>query len=305
MRFWLLLLLVIFTAYFAMQRKIHPQLSFNSVADRLQHPLDTRLRYRIGEVDSRFNISHEELIQLSQQATDVWLLGTQKQFFVYDPNASLKINLIYDQRQAESQARILEMGKIENSKLSIEQERTKLKELKSQLDYYEREIDLLKTSYKAKVDVYNEWVKSTNEMRQGNNPTTIQQLQYQKQLLENEQDRIQRQINVFNENVARLNQQVDVVNSISSQINHSVDQFNSRFQARQFDKGQFNGREINIYEFHSKDDLRITLAHEFGHALGILHTNDPESLMFPIMEKQDLVNFRLKPADIELLNSRN
>ena len=46
-----------------------------------------------------------------------------------------------------------------------------------------------------------------------------------------------------------------------------------------------------------------TLFHEFGHALGLSHHNDPQALMYPLMKDQDLNNFRLKPADLELLQS--
>ena len=66
----------------------------------------------------------------------------------------------------------------------------------------------------------------------------------------------------------------------------------------------FNGREIHIYEFESKEDLRLTLAHEFGHALGMKHHNDPKALMYPMLEEQDMQHFRLQSADIALFNAR-
>ncbi|MDW5308229.1 matrixin family metalloprotease, partial [Acinetobacter baumannii] len=31
------------------------------------------------------------------------------------------------------------------------------------------------------------------------------------------------------------------------------------------------------------------LAHEFGHALGLKHTDDPKSLMYPLLKEQDRV----------------
>jgi len=83
-----------------------------------------------------------------------------------------------------------------------------------------------------------------------------------------------------------------------------VDHFNSRFQPRQFDKGVFDGKTINIYEFASDEDLRVTIAHELGHALGLAHNNDPKALMYPMMKEQDLKNFRLTTADLAMLNSR-
>ncbi len=63
------------------------------------------------------------------------------------------------------------------------------------------------------------------------------------------------------------NQKVDELNRLDQGHNRAIDQFNQRFQPRLFDKGLFNGREIHIYEFESKEDLRLTLAHELGHAL--------------------------------------
>ena len=84
----------------------------------------------------------------------------------------------------------------------------------------------------------------------------------------------------------------------------AIDQFNQRFQPRLFDKGLFNGREIHIYEFESQEDLRLTLAHEFGHALGMKHHNDPKALMYPMLEEQDMQHFRLQSADIALFNAR-
>lgn len=130
-------------------------------------------------------------------------------------------------------------------------------------------------------------------------------LQEQKQRLDVEAQQLQQQIDTFNANVQQTNQHVDTINQLNQQFNQSIAQFNQRFQARQFDKGQFNGREINIYEFQNINDLRLTLAHELGHGLGILHTDDPESLMYPILEKQNFEQFTLKAADIALLNSRN
>ena len=73
-----------------------------STADRLTHPFDQRIRYRIAEVDPRFGLSEHELKYISQQATDIWKQGLGQDYFVYDPNARLSIRLIYDQRQDES-----------------------------------------------------------------------------------------------------------------------------------------------------------------------------------------------------------
>ena len=184
-----------------------------------------------------------------------------------------------------------------------DEERHQLKATETELNAQQRHIELLKSSYQARLDAYNKDVERYNQS-QYKSAGIRDYLQNTQQQLQQEREYIQHQVDTFNANVTRLNQQVDHVNAMNDQFNASVDQFNQRFQPRQFDKGMFNGREINIYEFQNLDDLRITLAHEFGHGLGLFHSDDPESLMYPILEKQNFQDFHLKPADIALLNAR-
>lgn len=304
MRSLLIIISLIALAFFASQRIFNPQLDHNSVSDRLQHPFDTRLRYRIGSVDPRFNINHAELKNITQQAADIWFLGTSKQLFIYDPNAQLSIHLIYDHRQADSDARRTEISKLENNKGLKEAEYQKLGQIESNLSTQQRQIEQIKIDYQFRLTQYNNEVSTFNQSANQSSSMRIY-LENQKQQLHSDAQQLQQQVNAFNENVNRVNQQVDTVNQLNQQFNQSVDQFNHRFQARLFDKGQFNGREINIYEFQDINDLRLTLAHELGHGLGILHSKDPESLMYPVLEKQDFENFTLKAADIALLNHPN
>lgn len=304
MRLWILLGLIIFTAYFAIQRMMHPQLNHNSVIDRLSHPLDTRLRYRIGEVDPRFNLSQSQVQNLAQQAAEIWHVGTLKNLFVYDPNAKLTINLIYDERQAESNARSQEMKILENTQQYTHSEKQKIQQIQTELDMANHQLDMQRTNYQSKVDQYNQLVNSINQAQQNLDVNTRFQLDQQKDQLLVEQAQLKQQLDNYNQKVYELNQQVEQLNSVNQQFNQSVDRFNHRFQPRQFDKGVFDGRSINIYEFTSNDDLRVTIAHELGHALGLLHNNDPKALMYPMMKEQDLQNFKLTTADLAMLNSR-
>ncbi|MFW2044422.1 matrixin, partial [Acinetobacter sp. ULE_I053] len=75
---------------------------------------------------------------------------------------------------------------------------------------------------------------------------------------------LKQQLDIYNQKVYELNRQVGQLNAVNQQYNQSVDHFNSRFQPRQFDKGVFDGKTINIYEFASDADLRVTIAHELG-----------------------------------------
>ena len=305
MRFWIVIVLILCTAYFVTQRKIHPRLMHNSMVDRIQHPLDHRLRYRIDDIDPRFNLTNHQVKQLLQEAADIWQKGTMQSLFVYDPNAQLRINLIYDERQAESLARKQEIKIIENSRQYTDAEYQKIRRLEQQLEQAKHQLQMYQDNYQTKVAQYNQTIQALNQSRNTlTEPSRMKLNEYQQQLKQ-EQLQLQQQTNQFNAKVEQLNQQVTYIQSINQQFNQSVDHFNQRFQPRQFDKGLFNGKEINIYEFESDADLRLTLAHELGHALGLPHNQDPKALMYPIMKEQDLNNFRLSSADLALLNSKS
>lgn len=304
MRFWILVAVILFTAYFAIQRMMYPQLNHNSAIDRISHPLDTRLRYRIGEVDPRFHMSKTQIKNLAQQATEIWHQGTMKSLFVYDPNAQLAINLIYDERQAESTARSQEMHILENTQQYTQSEKQKIKQLQSELDFANLQLDQQKSNYQSKVDQYNQLINQLNQSRQNLDANQRFQLDQQKNQLIIEQSQLKQQLDDYNQKVNTLNQQVNQFNSVNQQYNQSVNQFNLRFQPRQFDKGVFDGKGINIYEFSSDADLTLTISHELGHALGLSHNNDPKALMYPMMKEQDLKNFRLTAADLAMLNAK-
>ena len=55
-------------------------------------------------------------------------------------------------------------------------------------------------------------------------------------------------------------------------------------------------RTMTIFAFSSETDLIATIAHEFGHAFGIEHTQDPASIMFYQLTAQQQ---QLTPVDVE------
>lgn len=305
MRFGLIIAILLFTAYFTFQRVQHPQLNHNSIIDRITHPTDTRLRYKIGQIDPRFNINAEKVQQLTQQAAEIWHTGTTQNLFVYDPNAQLSINLIYDERQAESDARTQEMKNLEDTRQYSNNEQEKIQQNKQQLAEDKRQLEIQQMNYQQRLNQYNQMVNTLNNSHQRYSEAFIQQLNRQKEQLRQQQYELQHMTTEYNQKVAQLNHNVEQANMLNHQFNQSVDQFNQRFQPRQFDKGVFNGHEINIYEFQSDNDLRITLAHELGHALGLKHNDNPQALMYPIMKEQNLNNFQLTNTDIAMLDSRN
>lgn len=152
----------------------------------------------------------------------------------------------------------------------------------------------------AQFQQYNVDVQRFHQMRSWSKELAEQLSQRQK-ALQQQSAILQQEIQVHNQKTQQLNRDIQKLNQNNKQLVASAHQFNQTFQPRLFHKGHFNGKQIFIYEFSSLDDLRLTLAHEFGHALGLKHTKDPKSLMYPRIKEQDAKNFQLADVDLELL----
>lgn len=298
----ILILIAVFILWSGYQTRQHPQLKFNSLSDRIISPLDTRLHYRVAEVDPRFKVSMEQVKAITQQATQIWKDGTGQDYFVYDPNAQLAIHLIYDERQLESKQRREHLSQLESNQQVWLNKKQQLEQVEQDLLRSKQFLDLKRQQLDQQIQQYNqEQLTAHQNLSIIAHPENSQQRQ---QALQQNIQLLQQEINQYNQKIVQLNQQVDELNALDQQLNASVNQYKQRFQPHLFHKGLFNGKQILIYEFESEDDLRLTLAHELGHALGLQHADTPQALMYPIMKDQNPSDFHLTQADRDLLLAR-
>lgn len=124
------------------------------------------------------------------------------------------------------------------------------------------------------------------------------QLQQKSGNLQNESNNLNIKIQLLNAKIKELNQEQSDLTTLMTQF-----KLEQKASIQPFHKGLFSQNQIQIYGYTSLNDLRLTLAHEFGHALGLKHTTDPKSLMYPRLKEQDIHNFKLTDSDLELLGS--
>ena len=74
-------------------------LAVNNLSRQIQ-PCDKPLAYSIGDFDPKFGLSQEDFLKAIGQAADIWQRAINKNLFAYSETGALKINLIYDSRQA-------------------------------------------------------------------------------------------------------------------------------------------------------------------------------------------------------------
>ena len=292
------LLFIIISAFTSIHTHAHP---VSQHLDEVEDD-DSPLQYRIADLDPRLNISKQKMIEISQEAAAIWERGTGKRYFVYDPKATFTVNLVFDQRQVRSMKRTENLKNLEQEKQLWLDENQKLLKLKQDSQQLHTQLELQKIKYQAQLNAY---ASAQKKYLNKSNTKNLNLLLERTKLLKQQRDVLQILINDHDLNHQQIQVKTDELKQLHEQLTQSVDRFNQNFAPLLVHKGQFKGKQIFIYEFSSIDDLRLTLAHEFGHALGLKHTHNPKSLMYPRIKEQDPKNFQLTATDLALLNHTN
>ena len=266
------ILVVIAVLLFTPQAKAIIQ---NTVTYVSQSVCDVPISYHIGTVDSRFEVSKDKFLSDTLLATDVWNNVYQKKLFEYSPNGKLTINLVYDQRQTlHNQIQSLE-GTLKSGESNI----------KAQIAEYEK----LSSLFKEKINTFN------NEVSYWNNKGGAPKEEYDK--LKIQQEELQQEAQKLNETARSLNQDTRSYNTQVGTLNQTVQSFNQALQQKP-EEGIYFGKEqkIDIYFNFNKQELIHTLAHEFGHALGLGHLQSQISIMYPFTTQTTVVSDEDKDA---------
>lgn len=233
--------------------------------------------FAINNIDTRFNISKDSVKNIAIDASNRWNNQTQVDLIKYNENAALKINLIYDSRQENLNKTQTEIEKLTNSKTSIDNLETEYKKLLAQ---YQNDL----ANYNAQVAYWNS---------KGGAPTD----EYSK--LQDQKSSLDQRKQMLLDMAKNLNLEAQNYNEDLSYLKNDLDsRKNTIITQGEFDP---NTNTINIYTFGNNNELRLVLMHEFGHALGLDHANNQVSILYELLDQQNVNNPTLTSEDISLL----
>jgi len=255
-----------------------------------QNVCNIPLSYRIGSIDERFGLSFDTAHSALRDAEKLWEDTLGQDLFIYDENATFLVNFIYDERQelTDKEQQLKDALDVQNDLNQTIREEYEAKSVvyEARKEVYEK----TQAAYARDIGIYNKNVAMWND-RGGAPEKVYEELNIEQTHLESEWKKLESMVAELNARADELNALGEQGDALVNRYNSVVESYNSNFDVeREFTQGDYQGENINIYEYETTEELRIVLAHEFGHALSLGHVEGENSVMYHLMGTQIFEN---------------
>lgn len=302
------LLLILVTIFMAAGVYIFQPISAGVEAFSKTVPCSKPMRYTIGSIDTRFSITKTELEEAVEAAVKTWNSGTNTKLIAKrsgDPvQGDITVQLVYDDRQERTDHEIRFRERIRSQQIRLDRQQLRHDEKRDSFDQRSRDYKITAERTSERLNELNEWVNEKND-NGGFAGSDLEEFTQRKKEVEDAQADVQLRQQELDRLARSINSEMDELNEKFNAHNKLIDQYNDEFAGDlRFAKATYQktseGGVVTVNQFINDKELVLILAHEFGHALGISHLRQPESIMYSQMGAQQLnPSIQLTQTDIQ------
>ncbi len=251
-----------------------PQVLKQGAEQALQKQLcQTPVLWRIAQLDPAFALTAEQAEQAAHNAAAQWNAAFDQELFRYDSLDGFPINFRYDERQQQLLQQALFQRNIQRYDSTIDRRATSLSQQSDQLQQRQQEFAEQNQQFAADIANFQQQVANANQRN-------LAALQQQQQQLQQREQQLQQQAQRLNEQQAQLQREHQYLNDTVADRNALLQDHQPLLAAEVGLMEISNGkRSMTIFAYSTSAALQLTIAHEFGHALGLGHTDSSTSIM--------------------------
>ncbi len=229
------------------------------------NPCDTTITYNIGKIDPKFKLNSSDVLAETNEAVSILNTAYGSSLFKYSKDSGgITVNFVYDERTALEEKINSQRNQIDRQNSTIQQK----------VNEYEADVKIFET----KLSALNATIQKYNS--EGGAPPEV----YQD--LTKQQNELRTEGNALNLRAKQLNLETHNFNTDVNSLNQGVKQFNEAISEKP-EEGVYDGNDntITVFFVNNREELLHTLTHEFGHARGMDHVDDPKAIMYPYSSK--------------------